>query len=187
MCATAFVSISVLLYCPDRIEFFRLLQHGPSSLADSRLGVIMYEAMKACADDYSEDDERQVSEAEVPRDHLALTSFSSKENKTGRWAEHGMLLPSPCTKRCPKVENSPHKIIEKERIACLGVPQIKREGPLRIMAANQDLGKFDDGRQSRDSRRQEDGVLQHIFAAQRSLEKVAKKNKGSKTPANDEK
>jgi hypothetical protein len=54
------------------------------------------------------------------------------------------------------------------------------------MAANQDLGKFDDGRQSRDSRRQEDGVLQHIFAAQRSLEKVAKKTKGSKTQANDE-
>jgi|LauGreDrversion4_2_1035121.scaffolds.fasta_scaffold2721572_1 hypothetical protein len=57
MCATAVVSILVSLYCPDRIELLRVLEHGPSSLANSRPGVIMYKTMKACADDYSEDDE----------------------------------------------------------------------------------------------------------------------------------
>jgi hypothetical protein len=57
MCATAVVSNLVSLYCPDRIELLRVLEHGLSNLANSRPGVIRYKTMKACADDYSEDDE----------------------------------------------------------------------------------------------------------------------------------
>ena len=119
---------------------------------------------------------------------MAQTSLSNLDQKEGIERVKNQLLSSPQGNRQPKVENDPHKIIEEERIEeeSLRVPQIEREGPLQIMAAEIQLGKFDEGRHGSEHRRKQARGLQRVFASQRSFQKVAHDNKGPKTHANNE-